>query len=59
MTGGITEHFELWELIGLKPNEEVVVGLLWYGFPAADGVRLVKDQTSRVSDKLCVDCLKK
>lgn len=52
VTGGITEHYELWELIGLEPNEEVVVGLLWYGFPAADGVRPVKDQTS-VSDKLC------
>ena len=33
VTGGITEHYELWELIGLEPNEEVVVGLLWYGFP--------------------------
>ena len=52
VTGGITEQYELWELIGLEPNEEVVVGLLWYGFPAADGVRPVKDQTS-VSDKLC------
>ena len=58
VTGGITEHYELWELIGLEPNEEVVVGLLWYGFPAADGVRPVKDQTS-VSDKLCRHCLKK
>ena len=52
VSGGITEQYELWELIGLEPNEEVVVGLLWYGFPAADGVRPVKDQTS-VSDKLC------
>ena len=26
VTGGITEHYELWELIGLEPNEEVVVG---------------------------------
>ena len=52
VTGGITEQYEFWELIGLEPNEEVVVGLLWYGFPAADGVRPVKDQTS-VSDKLC------
>ena len=25
VTGGITEHYELWELIGLEPNEEVVV----------------------------------
>ena len=51
MTGAITENYELWELVGLEPNEEVVVGLLWYGWPAADGVRPVKDQTS-VSDKL-------
>ena len=51
VTGAITENYELWELIRLEPNEEVVVGLLWYGWPAADGVRPVKDQTS-VSDKL-------
>ena len=52
VTGAITENYELWELIRLEPNEEVVVGLLWYGWPAADGVRPVKDQTS-VTDKLC------
>jgi nitroreductase len=52
VTGAITENYELWELIHLEPNEEVVVGLLWYGWPAVDGVRPVKDQTS-VTDKLC------
>lgn len=51
VTGATTENYELWELIELDPNEEVVVGLLWYGWPAADGVKPVKDQTS-VGDKL-------
>lgn len=51
VTGTITETYELWELVGLEPNEEVVVGLLWYGWPAADGIRPVKDSTS-VRDKL-------
>jgi nitroreductase len=49
VTGSITENYELWELIGLEPNEEVMVGLLWYGWP--DATKPIKDQTS-VSDKL-------
>ena len=51
VTGPITENYELWELVGLEPNEEVVVGLLWYGWPAKEGVRPVKDGTS-LADKL-------
>ena len=51
VTGATTENYELWELIGLEPNEEVVVGLLWYGFPAEDGTRPVRDHAS-ASDKL-------
>ena len=51
VTGATTQNYELWELIGLEPNEEVVVGLLWYGWPAADGVKRVKDGTS-ARDKL-------
>ena len=51
VTGATTENYELGELIGLEPNEEVVVGLLWYGWPAVGGVRPVKDQTSS-SNKL-------
>jgi|EP00966_Prymnesium_polylepis_P042617 nitroreductase len=51
VTGATTQNYDLWELIGLEPNEEVVVGLLWYGWPAADGVKRVKDGTS-VGDKL-------
>ena len=31
--------------------EEVVVGLLWYGFPAEDGTRPVRDHAS-ASNKL-------
>lgn len=51
VTGSITESYELWELIALEPNEEVVVGLLWYGWPKADGIKSVKDQTA-ARDKL-------
>ena len=51
VTGATTQNYELWELIGLEPNEEVVVGLLWYGWPAPDGARPIRDHTS-VSDKL-------
>ena len=51
VTGAISESYELWTLLGLEPNEEVVVGLLWHGWPAADGTRPVRDQTS-ASDKL-------
>ena len=51
VTGATTENYELWELVGLDPNEEVVVGLLWYGWPAEGGINPVKDQTS-ASDKL-------
>ena len=51
VTGATTENYELWELIGLEPSEEVVVGLLWYGFPAEDGTRPVRDHAS-ASDKL-------
>lgn len=51
VTGATTENYELWELIGLEPNEEVVVGLLWYGWPATNGVKQVRDGTS-TSDKL-------
>ena len=50
VTGATTENYELWELIGLEPNEEVVVGLLWYGWPAE--LKPVRDHTG-VSDKLC------
>jgi len=50
ITGATTENYELWELLGLDPNREVVVGLLWYGRPAAGGTRPVKDQAS-TSDK--------
>ena len=52
VTGATTENYELWELIELEPNEEVVVGLLWYGWPAEDGLKPVRDHTS-TSDKLC------
>ena len=47
----VTDNYELWELTGLEPNEEVLVGLLWYGWPAPGGVRPVRDYTS-VSDKV-------
>ena len=40
----VTENYELWELVSLEPNEEVLVGLLWFGWPAAaDGARPVRD----------------
>jgi hypothetical protein len=51
VTGAITQNYELWELVRLEPNEEVVVGLLWYGWPASDGMRPLRDSTG-VSDKL-------
>jgi len=51
VTGATTENYELWELIGMEPNEEVVVGLLWYGWPAPNGTKPVRDQAS-VLDKL-------
>jgi nitroreductase len=51
VTGACTENYELWELIELDPNKEVVVGLLWYGWPAVNGTRPVRDQAT-VQDKL-------
>ena len=52
VTGAVSEIYELWELVGLEPNEEVLVGLLWYGWPAPNGIKPVKDTTAP-SDKLC------
>lgn len=51
VTGATTENYELWELIGLEPNEEVVVGLLWYGWPDPEGIKPVRDWTAPM-DKL-------
>ena len=51
VTGASTENYELWELIGLEPNEEVVVGLLWYGWPEIGGMKPVRDHAS-VQSKL-------
>ena len=51
MSGATTQNYELWELVGLDPNEEVVVGLLWYGWPVTGGTKPIRDATSPV-DKL-------
>ena len=32
-TGPVTQHPEFFELIGLDPAQERVVGLFWYGYP--------------------------
>lgn len=34
-TGPVTRTVRFYELLGLDPNEERIVGMLWYGVPAA------------------------
>jgi len=33
-TGDVTRHPEFFELLGIDPEQEQLVGMLWYGYPA-------------------------
>ena len=44
-TGDVTRHEKFFELLGIDPNLERVVGLIWYGYPA-----VIPEQTRQPVD---------
>jgi len=35
-TGAVTRHPDLFELLGVNPDQERSIGIFWYGYPAGD-----------------------
>ena len=49
-TGGVTRHPEFFELLGLDPDANRTVALLWYGYPAS-----VPNQQRKAVDEIIVE----
>ncbi|MEX2495065.1 MAG: nitroreductase [Woeseia sp.] len=50
-TGAITQDSRFYELIGVDPEGEFVVGLIWYGYPKITPTQSRKDVESIVTER--------
>jgi nitroreductase len=49
-TGAVTRHDEFYEILNISPEEEMIVGLFWYGYPEEVPVMTKKPASEKLTE---------
>lgn len=51
-TGSVTRHSETYEIVGIDPDQEQIVGFVWIGHPSCELVETPRDPVDEVTREL-------